>query len=202
MSGSNKLSDGNNMETAERMLRRVTRVLEVFRIPYWLEGGTQIGIVREGRLLPWDDDMDISIYDDQNWKHPFLVLALMLMGYRLTLQNHQTSIGPFQKGQSKMIKVRNFASGFKKGPVMLDIFIKRELEDNCFWVVGVKERVLKSTPTHFTRNLGKVQFKEKMYSIPEDFDGYLSYRYGDWKTPQKEWDFRVDDKAIIEKDYQ
>jgi phosphorylcholine metabolism protein LicD len=69
-------------------------------------------------------------------------------------------------------------------------------------VVGIKQRVLKSTPAHFTESLATIGFKGKDYLIPSDFDGYLSYRYGTWREPQKEWDFRVDDQAIVEKDYQ
>lgn len=200
MSGNNQLSEGNNLVIAESMLKRVTRVLNWLRIPYWLEGGTQIGIVREGRLLPWDNDMDISLYDDQKWKFPLLVLILILRGHRLTLQNHQADLGPFKKGELKIIKVRNFTRSLKKGNVTLDIFVKREVDEQCYWVVGIKNRALKSTPAHFTRSLGSISFKGDDYTIPEDHDGYLTYRYGDWKTPQKEWDFMVDDQAIIEKD--
>ena len=36
--------------------------METASIPYWLEGGTLLGIIRENRLLPWDNDMDISMY--------------------------------------------------------------------------------------------------------------------------------------------
>jgi phosphorylcholine metabolism protein LicD len=200
MSGSNLLSEGNNLEIAEKMLLRVARLLDRLRIPYWLEGGTQIGIVREGRLLPWDNDMDISVYDDQKWKFPILILLLTLGGFRLTLQNHQADLGPFRKGEAKIIKVRNFTRGLKKGKVTLDIFVKRQVGDDCFWVVGIKNRALKSTPAHFTRSLTRVRFNSYDYSIPADFDGYLSYRYGAWRTPQKEWDYMVDDQAIIKKD--
>lgn len=201
MSGVNKISDGNNLAIAEKMLHDVTKVFERYGVPYWLEGGTQLGIVREQRLLPWDNDMDISMFDSHRSKLWLIVPLLILTGYRITLQNHQADLGPFKKGQLKIVKIRNFTPGLKKGQVTLDIFIKRKVNDQCFWVVGIKQRVLKSTPVHFTENLSIIEFKGKGYLIPEDFDGYLTYRYGAWQKPQKEWDFRVDDQAIVKKDY-
>lgn len=201
MAGNNRLSDGNNLVIAEKMLRDVTTIFDRLHLPYWLEGGTQIGIVREQRLLPWDNDMDISMYDSFKTRLWFLIPLLLFRGYRLTLQNHQADLGPFKKGQLKIIKVRNFSRRFKRGKVTLDIFIKRRVDDQCFWVVGIDKRVLKSTPAKYTDSLTTIEFKGKEYHIPEDYDGYLSFRYGSWKTPQKEWDFRVDDQAIVEKDY-
>lgn len=201
MAGKNKLSDGNNLQVAEKMLYDVTQLFDLLRLPYWLEGGTQIGIVREQRLLPWDNDMDISMYDTHKRKLWVLIPLLILRGYRLTLQNHQTDIGPFKKGEPKIIKIRNFTRRLKKGKVTLDVFIKRKVNDDCFWVVGIDKRVLKSTPAHFTESLRTIEFKGKNYLIPDNYDAYLTFRYGNWREPQKEWDFRVDDKAIVEKDY-
>jgi phosphorylcholine metabolism protein LicD len=201
LSGKNKLSDGNNLQIAEKMLHDVTRIFDLVSAPYWLEGGTQIGIVREQRLLPWDNDMDISMYDTTKSKLWLIIPLLLVRGYRLTLQNHQADMGPFKRGELKIIKIRNFTRGLKKGKVTLDVFIKRKLGDDCFWVVGIEKRVLKSTPSQFTESLSSIQFKGKGYLIPTDFDGYLTFRYGNWKEPQKEWDFRVDDQAIVERDY-
>jgi len=201
MAGNHLLSDGNNLEVAEKMLRDVTGIFDFARLDYWLEGGTLLGIMREQRLLPWDNDMDISIFDHSKRKLWIIIPLLIIRGYRLTFQNHQADMGPFKKGQLRILKIRNFSRGFKKGPVTLDIFFKRELEENCFWVVGIKNRILKSTPARFTTALRKVDFQGKDYLIPKDFDSYLSYRYADWKTPQKEWDFRTDDQAIVKRDY-
>lgn len=51
----------SKMEYSRKMLLQTCRLLDQHNIPYYLEGGTLLGIVRDGDLLPWDGDLDISI---------------------------------------------------------------------------------------------------------------------------------------------
>lgn len=196
MAGKTRL-EGKNIEIAHKILFVVTSELEKANVPYWLEGGTLLGIIRENRLLPWDNDMDISL-DRSHRKQLFKVaLKLFFKGYRLSIRYFQKDFGPFKKGEFRMIKVRNYERFLKKGEVMLDIFVKRKIDNQLFWAVGIKSPVLKSSPTKYTDELTWVDFNNKKYMVPKDFEGYLSYRYGDWKIPVKTWDFKKDDNAIV-----
>jgi len=54
--------------TSEQVVRRVyhlarslARVFHRHGVAYWTSGGTTLGIVRHGGLIPWDDDIDICI---------------------------------------------------------------------------------------------------------------------------------------------
>ena len=40
----------------------VHRVFSHFNIPYWITGGSLIGQVRHGGIIPWDDDADICCF--------------------------------------------------------------------------------------------------------------------------------------------
>jgi len=59
----------NTMQyTEERTVRRVyalgrvvAKVLREQGVLFWTTGGTSLGIVRHGGLIPWDDDLDICI---------------------------------------------------------------------------------------------------------------------------------------------
>lgn len=200
MAGRNKLSDGNNLQVAEKMLFNVTRIFRLIGLKYWLDAGTLLGIVREDRLLPWDNDMDVAVLDSDKPKLVLLIFLLMLRGYRLTLQNHQSDLGPFKKGQLRIIKVRRFTRQLKKGPVVLDIFVKREVGQDCMWAEGMEFRVLKSTPKRCTATLTQINFKDAGYLIPEFSQEYLTIRYGDWKVPRPDWDFLNDDLSILDRD--
>ena len=198
MAGKTKL-EGKNLKIALKLLRDVTTEMESANIPYWLEGGTLLGIIRENRILPWDNDMDISMYKIDQKKLFRVAFMLKLKGYRLSIKRYKKNIGPFKKGEFRMMKVRNYKFFMRKGDVMLDIFIKRKVKKDYFWTVAVKNSVLKSSPAEFTDELDWIKFNNKKYMIPKDYDGYLTYRYGDWRTPVKTWNFRKDDKAIVSK---
>jgi hypothetical protein len=41
-------------------------------INYWICHGTLLGIIRENRLLPWDNDIDFAVWDDEHSKEKIL----------------------------------------------------------------------------------------------------------------------------------
>ena len=47
--------------------RTISTLFEQFGLLYWTTGGTSLGIVRHGGLIPCDDDLDICIrQEDEN----------------------------------------------------------------------------------------------------------------------------------------
>lgn len=197
MAGSIKLA-GKYAEKAEKMLSVVTTILEQEKIPYTLEGGTLLGIVREKRLLPWDNDIDLTItrpYVNQllsiRWK-------LWLRGYRTRVRTIKADSVYFKKDHPRILKIQTTRFLFFKGVSLMDIFIKDLKEDRYYWTVSEKE-VLKSTARTYYENLANIEFKGKLYSVPEKYEDYLQSRYGDWKTPVKDYDYTKDDLSILNK---
>ncbi len=43
------------------LLFYVADLLERNQIPFWLDYGTLLGAVRNGELIPWDDDVDLGV---------------------------------------------------------------------------------------------------------------------------------------------
>lgn len=197
MAGNLKLT-GNIEITARKMLRDVCRILDENNIPYTLEGGTLLGIIRENRLLPWDNDMDLTITDNNLDKLIKIRYKFWLAGYRTRIRKSKKDMPHFPKGSVRLVKIQTRFL-LLKGYSLLDIFVKKKVEDKYFWTVGIKQPVLKSAPSHFYDDLIKHEFDGYKYSVPEKYEDYLAYRYGDWKTPVKEYDFKKDDKAIVNK---
>ena len=181
--------------TARKMLKDICRILDENNIPYTLEGGTLLGIVRENRLLPWDNDLDITITDDHLDKLIKIRWKIWLAGYRTRIRKSKKDMPHFPAGSVRLIKIQT-RKFLLKGVSLLDVFVKTKVDEKYFWTVGIKNPVLKSVPYHFYEKLSKFPFDEYDYSVPTQYEDYLTYRYGDWKIPVKEYDFKKDDKAI------
>jgi len=192
MAGKHTL-EGKNGTIALMMLRRVTDLLDRKGIEYWLEGGTLLGVIRENRLLPWDNDMDISLTEAYYDALLDAVGEIRKLGYMVWFKEFERDDAPFKKGIKRIIKIRNRKLHFIRGEVALDIFIKFEQEGEYFWQVGQKK---KSVPAHFYQHLKRHTFDGKSYLIPQESEAYLSYRYGAWQEVVKGWDTFHDDNAI------
>jgi len=186
--------EGKNLIEAEELLRKVSRQLEKHDIEYWLEGGTLLGLRRENRLLPWDNDIDISIHESENHKFDAFIKALKKNGFRTRTRRFDKDFPPLKNGALRMIKIRNKRFfGLLKGAVCLDIFIKYTDNEKTYWQIADK---VKNVPAKFYSSFKLISFKGNNYSVPELTDEYLTYRYGDWQTPVKNWDTAKDDNAL------
>lgn len=192
--------EGKNADRAIKLLKRVASFLDKHEIPYILEAGTLLGVIRENRLLPWDNDLDITII--KQYEHLLLknIWKLRFSGYQVRVKRYKRDLKYFKSKELRIIKIRhiNLLKFFKR-EVVLDIFVKRKIGDEYFWTVGVKDPVLKAVPSTFYENHTQVNFKNKLFSVPKDYIGYLECHYGkDWRIPIKEWDYRTSDESVKE----
>lgn len=52
-------------------------------------------------------------------------------------------------------------------------------------------------PRDLVLPLSTLEVEDAVYPVPKDVEGYLQYRYGDWRTPVREWHYWADDGAIV-----
>jgi len=195
MGGSTKL-EGKVAREAERMLADVTRLLGKIGVRYGLDGGTLLGIVREDRLLPWDDDMDLFVPEDQLPRLQARLYRFRMAGYKVSVCRARSSLGAIRSGSVRLIKIRSRKYLFWRGDLLIDLFIKYASGDRYEWIVGDKNAVHKSVDGRFYRSLRTLAFRGVEYTVPAETDAYLAARYGEWRTPVTVWDFRRDDQAI------
>jgi len=50
------------------LITDIDNVLKKYDIRYWMDGGTMLGAVRHRGMIPWDDDVDIGVYADDEEK--------------------------------------------------------------------------------------------------------------------------------------
>ena len=197
MSGKYKL-DNRNAGIAVRMLERVTSIFEDHGIKYVLTAGTLLGIYRENRLLPWDNDMDLRVFREDENQITKVISKIKRAGYLVRVRYQEKEDPPLKLDEVRIIKIYNRKYLFAKGEVMMDCFIATRVDDQYVWSCGgINHYTKKSVPARFYDKFDDLTFKGKKYFIPSHVEDYLTFRYGDWKTPQEKWDYRRDDGAII-----
>lgn len=108
------------------ILEQMDAICQRHNIPYWLDGGTLLGAVRHGGFIPWDDDIDIAMRQEDIPR--FVEAAEKELPKGLFLQTPQNQPG----SKEPIIKVRdlnsffvepsdNFSADYEKG-LYVDIF--------------------------------------------------------------------------------
>ncbi len=195
MTSSIKL-EGDVLIKAERMLQDVCKTLEKCGVQFCIDGGTLLGIHRENRLLPWDNDMDLYADRKQTMRFILSAMALTIKGYRINLKRVKEDLPPLKKGDLRLIKIRKRLGEGKGNYLLIDLIIKSNFGDRTYWTVGSQKPVLKSVESKFYAKFESIQFKGQAYPTPNDLNNYLTARYGDWKKQVKDWDYLRDDRAI------
>lgn len=191
--------EGKNGIIAVKMMKDTAQILDKLGIQYVLEAGTLLGVVRENRLLPWDNDVDFTItkpYESILIKNAW---RFIFKGYIVKVKRYKKDLKFFKKGEVRLIKISQRPFFLFKKNGALDIFIKKKIGDEYYWIVDPKNPVLKAVPERFYDNQTKYMFEGMDFSVPEDYIGYLVCHYGEnWRTPIKEWNYRTDDCSVKE----
>jgi lipopolysaccharide cholinephosphotransferase len=110
----------------------VADICEKNNICYWIEYGTLLGAVRHKGFVPWDDDLDISVYEDDFER--FQIVCKEQLPEYLFLQDPETD--PDAHMGHGMIKIRDkrslyihgfddFRKEYNKG-VFIDVFVAKK----------------------------------------------------------------------------
>lgn len=195
-----------NLIRARKVLFDVVDFLESENIDYWLEGGTLLGIVRDGDLLPWDHDIDLSILAKDAERFALKIRKLNKKGYRVTQRRMHKDVGALKTGEHRIFKVKRFIPSIlkiafsiaHKHMVVADIFIKASDDHYTYW--QAMEKIMR-VDCRYYKSFEQVEYLGRQFRVPFDYKGYLTEKYGDWSTPIKNWNCGTDENTIIEDAY-
>lgn len=196
--------DKSNYKRAINLLFYVVDFMDKHKITYHLEGGTLLGLVRDGDLLPWDHDVDISINSDQLEKFQKYCHELKSLNYKLSKKDFSGTHKALLNGSPRIYKVKprlasllkEFSFFFHNQCINIDIFIKYSDHKYTYWQAA--DNALKASKHHY-EGFGEIEFMGQKLKIPLDHEGYLESKYGDWHIPVKVWDCGKDEKTICTK---
>lgn len=177
--------------------------LTFFKISYFLEGGTLLGLVRDKNLLPWDHDIDFSIKSTELEKVKKLKWYLIFNGFKLSIRRSKINIGPFKKGDIIAMKVKPILPYIVKEwfflknreHVVCDIFVKKTDGKHYYW--QAKEKIMRVS-CRYHDQYERIDYLGRDIMVPSNYEDYLSEKYGDWLVPVKEWDCARDEMTIVD----
>ena len=78
--------DNKNKKNPRNIIAQVDKILRRNDIIYWLEAGTALSAVRDGKIFDWEHDIDIGV-----WKHDIKKILNALddfkkEGYKINIQ--------------------------------------------------------------------------------------------------------------------
>jgi lipopolysaccharide cholinephosphotransferase len=200
-----KLSFDNqkSINNALNLLKNVTNVLDDNDIEYYLDFGTLLGAVRDKGFIPWDNDIDISLLDAKDYKKIPSILEELKNKH-----SYKTKIVTFKQSQENRVikgkklyydkidftdennyhiaKIKSYGLWkFGRANAKLDIFFKYEDNGYLYWLAdGQINRVKKD---FLDEGLTIIDFYNRKFKIPKNYDKYLTEIYGNWRKPNKEW---------------
>jgi lipopolysaccharide cholinephosphotransferase len=185
---------------ARKTLIEICQLLDTTNIPYHLEGGTLLGIVRDGDLLPWDGDLDISIpveYANQLRKQTW---RFFKMGKKLSVRKSKLTNDVIQYDQISLFKLKPLGAYILRmflpnhEILVLDIFTKVKDEKYVYWQANGK--IMRVDKKHYESH-EIVSFLGIELKVPNQYKEYLTKKYGNWSVPIKQWDCAKDELTIV-----
>lgn len=161
-------------EVAFQNLKDLVPLLDGMGIHFGPFLGTLLGIVRENDFIEWDEDIDLYILQDDEQK---------LLDGLWTLREHGFELVRYDK--------RGLYSVMRNDEY-IDFYLLWKISDNL-WYDNGKEFLF----DRFVTDLVDYDFKGITLKIPRDYDGFLTFQYGDWRTPVKYADYGMSRSRIL-----
>ena len=186
-----KLHDSDNHSRMKKMLLFTIDQLQENNIPFWLEAGTLLGIYRDGDLISWDYDADISIPAEYSDK----VAALRYKFLPRFIIRKRPIFSRWIPGVTRVVKIKTTWEKLQQVNFHIDLFCVFKVKDKYRWV---DSGVLKHVDRKFFDTQDYIDWEGRKIPTPAHAEEYLSLRYGKWRIPNKNYIAGLHDGAIAE----
>lgn len=203
------------MDVNERNLHEIVVFLQRHGIQFWIDQGTLLGIVRDDALLPWDKDIDISVWPEEFDRIVRLRPELRRMGYYFELHEYKDCLY-LSRADGYFIEIGRYCvegdvAVHKNNPPRINSserLIKRLLKSlpaplyfrlrNFGRRWHVKETIIFRTPLKYFSEFRTIRFRGLELQVPAATESYLAFKYGpDWRIPVRDWDYSLQDGSVV-----
>lgn len=147
-----------------RMLMPILEKAGIFAAPTY---GTLLGMMRDGDFIPWDEDIDLVMFseDEQNLRN--LLWKLREAGFELIRYDKRGLYSIMRNGE------------------YIDFYVMYPTVDPRIRYSVAQDFILE----RHLRDMEPFDFKGLTLLRPVDYDGFLRLNYGDWRTPKQYYNY-------------
>ena len=171
-------TETNDVNELYDLLQIVICELDKSKTEYIITGGTLLGAVRHGGLIPWDDDADLAILNKD---------VPQLLNILKPLEDLDIISYEHYKGNVIVVK-------FKESKISLDLFLMRKYQN----VLDDEEMYKYLFPfnmqypnewfyEHELYPLKQYIFGPLIISGPNNYENFLNRTYNNWQTVASKW---------------
>jgi lipopolysaccharide cholinephosphotransferase len=129
--GTVKKLDQNKMKTLHNLMIRCTQFLTKHNVVHWLDGGSLLGAVRDGKIISHDDDGDFAIPYDHYKKIAKKILALPKEGkYHYDKEFDLNLIVYLQFNKLKIFRTQDYLIRAFDGDIYVDMIAYFPYQNN------------------------------------------------------------------------
>lgn len=122
--------EGSDLRRAQMRMLDIVRAIDVVcerhHITYWADFGTMLGAVRHGGFIPWDDDLDISLFEEDYKKLLPLLETELPEEFKLQWHGNEKhfpySFAKVVDTRSRVDQIAPWADKIKYQGIWVDIF--------------------------------------------------------------------------------
>ncbi len=172
--------DPIDVDVAAGILKEIKQVLDEAGVTFFLRQGTCLGAIRDGALIPWDDDIDVGSVIGL---HGLDEAAIEPIARTFASRGFLTRV----ERKDHYLYVPLVKSG-----VRADWCSYWVIDDSVFMYPGIR------IPIHFLSNLDEIEFLDERFFVPSPPEEYLRVKYGeDWRIPKRAGDYESDVVDLI-----
>ncbi len=200
-----------------------TGLLNEREVPYCLDSGVLLGLMREGKLLDHEKDIDLQMWAEDEDHLLELLPEAWEMGYTVTIWLYRGLVIQYRFLREGNLPVHIMLfrrsgswawcpAGEGTGPPYPALLTRRFYHYFVVARKNLRERLIATEVTRWPWKARRLVgtwwvparfFERKVYHplfegyIPLEWENYLSYRYGNWRVPPaKKWNIWTDDGAL------
>jgi len=145
-----------NISIIEKNLLDTKKVLDEIEVKFWLGFGTLLGVFREGRIMPWDEDADLIIFNEDRIKVFENRQKFADLGFKMGYMNYEITL--YRDGEH------------------IDLVCFQKVDNVCGflkWTYSMRHFIIHN----------HVWFLGECWRIPSFTELFLERTFKDWKVP-------------------